>query len=84
MSALVWDISPRIVQPIKDRNTKQPRVAKVKGAEKGKDSPAKEQLKAEEQGPTVASGSPARPKVEDSIPNVGWRPTSWTLCSRCW
>ena len=70
MSALVWDISPRIVQPIKDRNTKQPRVAKVKGAEKEKDSLAKgEQLKAEEQRPTSVSGSPARPKVEDPIPN---------------
>ena len=54
----------------KARNTKQPRVAKVKGAEKEKDSLAKgEQLKAEEQRPTSVSGSPARPKVEDPIPN---------------
>jgi hypothetical protein len=46
-------------------------VAKVKGAEKEKDSPAKgEQLKAEEQGPTSVSGSPARPKVEDPIPGM--------------
>ena len=45
-------------------------MAKVKGAEKEKDSLAKgEQLKAEEQRPTSVSGSPARPKVEDPIPN---------------